>query len=271
MIPQNSQPPFGVPNYQEMQSAFKIIQQQQQQQMWYQQQYNQFIIFCNLRGLNPNDQNSFTLFYQQMTGQAAPPNPAYNPSPSPSFNQPHNPPYNPYPSPPFNQPHNPPYNPSPNPSFNQPHNPPYNPSPSSSFNQPHNPPYNPPHSNPAVNQNEPYVHGELKEKLPRGEQTLYVKPDQNYNKNPSAFINISLKASSGLNVILAVPGNITIHEMFKKYMDRLGLPYNYLGKDLQFLYNGNKIDPFSNQTVSSKFTNGINITVFDQGGVIGGS
>ena len=64
MNPQFGAPPLGIPSYQQMQAAFNSIGQQQQ--MWYNNQYQQFQIFCQTRGLNPNDPNSFPLFYQQM-------------------------------------------------------------------------------------------------------------------------------------------------------------------------------------------------------------
>ena len=220
MNPQIVPPPFGIPNYQEMQSAFKIIQQQQQQQMWYQQQYNQFIIFCDSRGLNPNDQNSFTLFYQQMMGNV----PAS---------------HNPYP-----------------------------PQHQTQIVQP--PIYNPPFSgggNGTVsnNNNDIYIHdsGELKEIPPNPDQSVYIGSNQPKN------INIMFKAGSNFgDVMLSIPENITVKEMFERYVQRLGFSLDLL-KSLQFLYNGCKIDIYSNDLVSSKFKDGLNITVFDEREVIG--
>ena len=216
MNPQIGQPPFGVPNYQEMQSAFKIIQQQQ---MWYKQQYNQFIIFCNSRGLNPNDQNSFNLFYQQMANVPAPQNP-YPPQPPTQKVQP-------------------------------PH-----------FNPPFSGVGNGDISN---NNNDIYVPDseELKVIAPNPDQSAYIPSNQPGN------INIMFKGGSNFgDVMISIPENITIKEMFERYFQRLGLSLD-LRKSLQFLYNGCKLDIYSNDLVSSKFKNGLNITVFDEREVIG--
>ena len=64
MNPQFGAPTLGIPSYQQMQAAFNSIGQQQQ--MWYINQYQQYQIFCQTRGLNSSDLNSFILFYQQM-------------------------------------------------------------------------------------------------------------------------------------------------------------------------------------------------------------
>ena len=254
--PQIGVPNFGIPSYEQMRAAFNSIEQQQQ--MWYNNQHQQFQIFCQTRGLNPNDQKAFNLFYNQLVsnmGQQQSQQPqqlqVFPQSQSPQvFPQPQSPQVFPQSQSPQN--------------FYQPH-------PSQVFTQPH--PFIPqiPHGIPpgqgnGNKVNEPYIHGNLTEKLPRGDKTVYIKPD---NKNASDIINIALRASSGLNVILAIPSNLPIREMFKRYVEKLGLPYGYLGNDIQFLYNGNKVDPFSNEPVSSKFKNGINITVYDQAGVIG--
>ena len=84
------------------------------------------------------------------------------------------------------------------------------------------------------------------------------------------IMNIFFKSSSGNTLLLTLPGNTTINDMFKKYLDRLSLPYSHLGKDLVFLYNGKSMDPFSQMTIFSTLKNNINITVLEQGGLIGG-
>ena len=257
MNPQFGAPPLGIPSYQQMQAAFNSIGQQQQQ-MWYNNQYQQFQIFCQTRGLNPNDPNSFPLFYQQMISNINNQQPhspqVFPPSQPPQFFPPSQPPQIiPQPQPPQIIPQ---------------------PQPPQIIPQPHQPfiPQNPhgiaPIQRSSSGGNEPYVRQNMTEKIPRGDKTVYIKSD---NQNASNIINIALKASSGLNVILAVPSNLPIREFFKRYVEKLGLPYGYIGNDIQFLYNGTKVDPFSNEPVSSKFKNGINITVYDQAGVIGAS
>ena len=112
-----------------------------------------------------------------------------------------------------------------------------------------------------------YVGENLKELLPRTEQTLYVNKENMYSPN---MINVAFRASTGFTVIVTVSPNITVLELFKLYMDRVGLPYKHLGQDIQFLFNGKKIEPNSNKKISEEgFKNNVNFVVFDQGGVIG--
>ena len=260
MNPQFGVPNFGIPSYDQMRAAFNSIGQQQQQ-MW--NQYQQFQIFCQTRGLNPNDQNAFNLFYNQLVsnmGQQPPQQPQV-------FSQPQQPQVFPQPQQPqiFNQPQFPQVfpQPQPRPVFPQPQR-------SQTFPQPQNfipqiPHGIPPGQGGGNNANEPYIHGgDLHELPPKPDNSSYI------NQNPSDIINIAFKAGSRYNdVILTIPGNITIREMFQRYVEKLGISQNALQGTLQFLYNGAKIDTFSNDLVCNHFKNGINITVFDQSEVIG--
>ena len=106
----------------------------------------------------------------------------------------------------------------------------------------------------------------LKELIPRSDQTLYVNKSEASLPNK---MNIAFKASSGLNVIINVDKNVTISDMFKQYMDRIGLSYKYLGNEIQFLHDGTRVDPFSNDPVYSKFKNNQSIVVYDQGSIVG--
>ena len=247
----------NIPSFQEFQSAFNLINQQNnQRQLYFQMQHDQFLFFCQQKNLNPNDPNALKLFHQQISGGNSFPQqqaqPFYSQPPiQPGFPQPQI-------QPGFPQPHF-------QPGF--PHN-----QVQPNFN------YNINNNINNINRIQPgfphhqinsvYLPGgnQMKEVLPRGDKTLYVEPD---DKNAANLMNISFKASSVLNVMIPIPGNAPIKTLFQKYMDKLKLPYNYLGNELQFLYNGNKIDPFSNELVNKKFKNNIFITVFDQGGVIG--
>ena len=232
MNPQFGVPNFGVPSYDQMRVAFNSIGQQQQQ-MW--NQYQQFQIFCQTRGLNPNDQNAFNLFYNQLVSnmgqQSQQPQVFPQPQQRPVFPQPQR---------------------------------------SQTFPQPQTfipqiPHGIPPGQGGGNNANEPYIHGgDLHELPPKPDNSSYI------NQNPSDIINIAFKAGSRYNdVILTIPGNITIREMFQRYVEKLGISQNALQGTLQFLYNGAKIDTFSNDLVCNHFKNGINITVFDQSEVIG--
>ena len=117
-------------------------------------------------------------------------------------------------------------------------------------------------------QNSSYVssNSQLQELIPRSDKTLYVNKSQVSLPN---IINIAFKASSGLNVIINVDKNVTISDMFKQYMDRIGLSYKYLGNEIQFLHDGYRVDPFSNDPVYSKFKNNQSVVVYDQGSIVG--
>ena len=114
---------------------------------------------------------------------------------------------------------------------------------------------------------------EPKHIIPRGEKTLYLNEKGenklNYNNTNPNIINISFTASTGLKLIIATPTNITIKQLIKKYLDRLGLPFEHVDNNLTFLFNGGKVDPESNELLSEKFKNNMVITVFDKAGVIG--
>ena len=114
---------------------------------------------------------------------------------------------------------------------------------------------------------------EPKHIIPRGEKTLYLNEKGenklNYNNTNPNIINISFTASTGLKLIIATPTNITIKQLIKKYLDRLGLPFEHVDNNLTFLFNGGKVDPESNELLSVNFKNNMVITVFDKAGVIG--
>ena len=90
------------------------------------------------------------------------------------------------------------------------------------------------------------------------------------NTSGSNIMDIIIATSSGFKVNLVLPGNTTINDMFKKYLDKLNLPYSHLGQDLIFLYNGKQIDPFSQLTLFPTFKSNITITVLDREVVNGG-
>ncbi len=200
------------PAYQQTWALFQQqMLQQRQQQMMMQYQFQMYQQFCFMRGLDPTNQNSFNLFYQQM---------------------------------------------------NQPMNIPQQPQQTQYPQQ-----QIPQQTSTQQSGGDVYVGENLKELLPRTEQTLYVNKENMYSPN---MINVAFRASTGFTVIVTVSPNITVLELFKLYMDRVGLPYKHLGQDIQFLFNGKKIEPNSNKKISEEgFKNNVNVVVFDQGGVIG--
>ena len=83
-------------------------------------------------------------------------------------------------------------------------------------------------------------------------------------------MNNSIKLISLTTINLALPGNTTVNDMFKKFLDRLQLPYSHLGKKIKFIYNSRNVDPFSQMSIFSTFINNAKITAYEPGGVIGG-
>jgi len=52
-------------------------------------------------------------------------------------------------------------------------------------------------------------------------------------------------------------------------MEKLGISYNVLQDDLCFLYDANKINPFSDDLVHTKFKNGVNIYFYKYKDIVG--
>ena len=247
-------------NYQQTWAAFQQMMQNQQMQQMQQMQQQQFMIFqqfmafqqfCNLRGLNPQNLNSFQFFLQQQNMGNLPvqqfPQPPIQQFPQSPVQQFPQPPVQQFPQPPVQQFPQPPTQP---PVFPQPR---------------------PPQQSQAGQQIYIGKEAEPTPLIPRSDAVISApaKPNEQFNTN---LINISFKANTGLRVIIAVPINITIGEMCRRYMERLNLPLMHLANgDVQFIFNGKRHDTNSLELVGSKFNNNINITVFDQGEVIGAS
>ena len=247
-------------NYQQTWAAFQQMMQNQQMQQMQQMQQQQFMIFqqfmafqqfCNLRGLNPQNLNSFQFFLQQQNMGNLPvqqfPQPPIQQFPQSPVQQFPQPPVQQFPQPPVQQFPQPPTQP---PVFPQPR---------------------PPQQSQAGQQIYIGKEAEPTPLIPRSDAVISApaKPNEQFNTN---LINISFKANTGLRVIIAVPINITIGEMCRRYMERLNLPLMHLANgDVQFIFNGKRLDTNSLELVGSKFKNNINITVFDQGEVIGAS
>ena len=206
-------------NYQQIWAIFQQKQQQQKQEMMINQLFIQYQQFCHTNGLNPNDQSSFSLFYQQLMNNNGPQEPYVQPSFPPQ------------------------------------------PQPQSIY--PPQQPFKPNIPGGGVNDGDVYVHegDQMKELIPRGEQTLKVETRPNEMLS-SKILNITFRASSGLNVVLIVPQNITVKELFERYMNKIQLPLTHLGKDLKFIYNGTIVDPFSTDYVGKVFRNNIIIQVY---------
>ena len=228
---------------QRMQQMQQMQQMQmQQQQFMIFQQFMAFQQFCNLRGLNPQNLNSFQFFLQQQNMGNLPvqqfPQPPVQQFPQPQVQQ--------FPQPQVQQ-------------FTQSH----------VFQHPIFPQPQTPHQ-PQPEQ-EIYIGKEAEPTplIPRSDAVISApaKPNEQFNTN---LININFKASNGLSVIITIPINATIGEMCRRFMERLNLPLMHLANgDVQFLFNGKRLDSNSMDFVGSRLKNGNHITVFDQRGVIG--
>ena len=104
----------------------------------------------------------------------------------------------------------------------------------------------------------------IKEMLPRGKpnDTLDIGGGQN-------IINVTMNASTGYKVVINANADTSIEELLKKYIRKIGLAENVIGKDIMFLYNGAQLDTKSKQSIGSMFRNTAVITVYDVHGIIG--
>ena len=235
---------------QRMQQMQQMQQMQmQQQQFMIFQQFMAFQQFCNLRGLDPQNLNSFQFFLQQQNMGNLPvqqfPQPPIQQFPQSPVQQFPQPPVQQFPQPPVQQFPQPPTQP---PVFPQPR---------------------PPQQSQAGQQIYIGKEAEPTPLIPRSDAVISApaKPNEQFNTN---LINISFKASNGLSVIITIPINATIGEMCRRFMERLNLPLMHLANgDVQFLFNGKRLDSNSMDFVGSRLKNGNHITVFDQRGVIG--
>ena len=103
--------------------------------------------------------------------------------------------------------------------------------------------------------------------LPRGNTD-----DDNSVLPPSGdTINVKFDASTGVKkIIRADKKKTTLKQLLKMYMDKIGLPDTMIGKQIVFLYCGEKVEVESKKTLEEyHIRNMSSITVFDQGNVIG--
>ncbi len=129
---------------------------------------------------------------------------------------------------------------------------------------PQNMNFNPQNMNVNADQNEP------KGVIEKGDK--FIQFTDNLGKtNNNIMANIYLIASSGLKVLLNVPEDITMKELFRLYVKKLGISPKHLGKDIIFIYNAETID-INEQKKFSQLVKGsttMTITVIDQNNVIG--
>ena len=101
--------------------------------------------------------------------------------------------------------------------------------------------------------------------LPRANKTIN---DNEYMG--SEIINIYFEMTTGVKVILSVPNRIPLKELIKMFARKINLSESYIGTKVLFLFNGRKLDHESLEDIQKVgIRNNFNITVFDNGNVIG--
>lgn len=242
-----------------IQKAFQFFQQQQFQQMMFQQQqqqqfmmqqqfmqqqmWNEFQQFCQMMGLNPNDQNALNQYWQfknnmNNTGVGGM-------NINPQQQQMNN-------------------------STNLSQQTVY----VSSEVQP------PRGDNVYMNDQNQNQNQSPQETIPRLKKTLYVNENefQNNQNNFMKFgmssstdiVNVTLTATSGLKVVIPAQKSMPLCQLFKNYVKKVGVPESVIGTKIVFLFNAEKLDANSTQPISNFFKSfNANITVLDQANIIG--
>ena len=225
----------------------QMMLQQQQQYMMQQQLWNEFMQYCQMTGNNCNDQNLFNQYCQMKMSSMNNMNSMNN-----NFQQP------------------------------QP--------------QPQQQSMNPPtifvNSPEQSNEQKPredtvYLgnNQQPKETIPRMNKTIYadnVQGSGNNNINNFSMmkqfgmggnndvINVTLTATSGLKVVIPAPKTMSLCQLFKNYVQKVGVPESVIGTKIVFLFNAEKLDFNSQEAISKFFKNfQANITVLDQANIIG--
>ena len=106
-----------------------------------------------------------------------------------------------------------------------------------------------------------------KEIIPRTDKTLRA----DYYPISEKKINIVMAASSGLTVTMPTPINISIKQLLRNYIKKLGLGEDVLTKKgIIFLFNAHILYVYDERPISTIFKNDACITVVDAQGLIGG-
>jgi len=133
-----------------------------------------------------------------------------------------------------------------------------------------------------------------KETIPRVKKTVYVNENElqgnsgnnfsgfSMNQNQNSFmkqygmssstdiINVTLTATSGLKVVIPAQKSMSLSQLFKIYVKKVGVPESVIGTKIVFLFNAEKLDHNSQQPITNFFKAfNANITVLDQANIIG--
>ena len=84
------------------------------------------------------------------------------------------------------------------------------------------------------------------------------------------IINVTLAATSGLKVVIPAQKSMSLSQLFKIYVKKVGVPESVIGTKIVFLFNAEKLDHNSQQPITNFFKAfNANITVLDQANIIG--
>ena len=86
--------------------------------------------------------------------------------------------------------------------------------------------------------------------------------------NQKEKLNIVIQASTGMTVLLPSPPYISIAQLFKNYVKKIGLPETVLEKSITFIFEANVVNPFDPSPISSKFKDNSCIIVIDSQNII---
>jgi hypothetical protein len=109
-------------------------------------------------------------------------------------------------------------------------------------------------------------------------QPLLPENDEMIGKiiNSKGIINVFFEASTGSIAVININKDTPIKEAIEKYAEKIHLNKKYIGKEVIFVLNGKKLDPFSNNLfdlLNKKDSQGeivqFKINVFDQANVLG--
>ena len=105
--------------------------------------------------------------------------------------------------------------------------------------------------------------------MPRNRQIISYDPYNNYNGEK---YNVTFNSSTGFTMNLAVPANTKLKDLFKTFIQRVGLPEYVLGKYINFIYNALYVNPFEEKTLLDyHFYNNSKILVIDVSNLLGGN
>ena len=90
-------------------------------------------------------------------------------------------------------------------------------------------------------------------------------------------VNAIFEASTGSRAVIHIKESTTIKEAIEKYAEKIKLNQKYIGKEVIFVLNGKKLDPFSNDKIVAIITKKspmdkviqFKVNVFDQANVLG--